>query len=482
VANPIVLQDSFDQGVKRDYSRDQLPKGSVWYASDLIPRLGAKLRQRGGWSNQSNDIAATTATASYVIGGIYAPFAAAAKNLAFDEDGRLYSIATNGTVTDIGAALVVPQNPVFHRDKAIITATGGATAPKYYDGTTLGNLAGSPPSGTYSAVFNDRTLLARSSANKERLWFSDPGDPTGWDTTNTYWDFTYPITGLAPLRTAILVFHESHTSRLRGTTPPPGSDFIADDPLWNVGCSDARSIAFWRDQIIFADGGGIHISDGAGYDDLTRLCGMKTYWQDTLSGYDSSSWTIAAGTLRDHYFFTVMNQSSFVAAAMIDLRRLAWWPLTNVDARAMWVAQSSTDELYFGRRGAARVGKLSTIFSPASGVKADGDGDAVGFTLETGYYRGKPGEKGARYIYVTDHLADYATDNPIVTISYIKTPEAAAYTTIATTLGETAAEDFRRLPLGFAAQGVAFKFVKTLAGDYRLNGISADVNLREGNR
>jgi hypothetical protein len=114
---------------------------------DYLPdQSGADLQERGGWQYHSNDIAATKVTASYVTGGLVAPFSAATKNLAIDEDGELYSIASNGVVTDVGAAVTVSQNPVFHRDKAIIPAAGGVTAPKYYDGATLAALAGSPPS------------------------------------------------------------------------------------------------------------------------------------------------------------------------------------------------------------------------------------------------------------------------------------------------------------------------------------------------
>jgi hypothetical protein len=195
MAQPAVLQGEFTRGMRRDIPRHELPSNVAWNIVDFIPDLEAPLRKRGGWQYHSNDIAATKATASYVTGGLVAPFSAATKNLAVDEDGELYVIASNGGVTDVGAAVTVSQNPVFHRDKAIIPAAGGATAPKYYDGTTLAALAGSPPSAVYACVHKDRTVLGRTTANKERLWFSDAGDPTSWDTTNTYWDTTYPVTG-----------------------------------------------------------------------------------------------------------------------------------------------------------------------------------------------------------------------------------------------------------------------------------------------
>ncbi|MCR4340514.1 MAG: hypothetical protein NUW01_11605, partial [Gemmatimonadaceae bacterium] len=397
------------------------------------------------------------------------------------------TVAANGTVTNVGAFVTVAQNPVFHRDIVVAFAAGGATAPKKYTGSAISALGGSPPNAVYATVFTDRVVAARTAANPNRGFFSAAGNPESYDTTNSYIDFTHPVTGLASLRTAIMFFHDGYVSRIRGYTPPTvaggSGDFAVDDPLWNVGCSDARSIAYWNDQIIFANGGGIHITDGAGQDDLTRRCGMKRFWQDTImSGYSASSWTIAAGVLRDHYIVSVMNGATFKGAAAIDLRGQAWWPMLNFDFISAWQQQGAVDELYMGRRGAARVASLASIFNPVAGVKNDGDGDAVAGTVETPYYRGKPGEKGWRRLFVTHYLADYATDNPTVALSYVKTPEATSYTAITGSLAENTAEDRKSKSLGFASDGVAFKLARENAGDWRLSSIEADVHPREQSR
>lgn len=489
MARTVLLQDVFEQGVKKDVPRDRMPAGSLWGATDMLPNLEAKLRQRGGYMNVSNDIAAVTATAAHVIGGVYAPFEGTPRLIAFDEDGRLYTVADNGVVVDKGASRVVAQNPVFHRDLIVITASGGGTPPQKFDGptNTIAALGGSPPSAIFATVFADRTVLGKTTVNPNRIWFSGAGNPESYDTTNSYLDFTYPLSGLASMRTAILVFHDDYVSRIRGYTPPSvaggAGDFAVDDPMWPVGCSDARSIAYWADQIVFANADGIHVTDGAGVDDLTRRCGMKRYWRDTImSGYTSATWTIVGGVLNDHYIVAVMDGATFKAAAAIDLRGQAWWPLTNIDARAMWSKQGSVDELYFGRRGAARVCSLASIFMPSATVKNDGDGDAVAGAWETPFYRGKPGEKGWRRAFLTHYLADYATDNPTVTAAYVKTPEKTTYTNLTGTLAELTAEDRRTLALGFASDGVAFKFTKANAGDWRISSVEADVNMREQSR
>jgi hypothetical protein len=485
MAKPVELQRQFAR-MERDLPRNALRDGSAWNIVDYIPSHDAALRGRGGWTNASNDIAATTATAAYVIGGIYANYTAGATLIAFDEDGRLYKIASNGTVTDVGASRVIGQNPIMHRDKVIVTDGSGANAPQKVTNSagtlTIASLGGSPPSAFYSTLFEDRTVLARTTANNNRIWFSDPGDPEGWDTTNTWWDFTLPITGVTSLRRQILVFHDEAISRLVGSTPPPGSDFDAADPLFHVGCSDAKSIATTDDRVLFANPEGIFITDGSAKPaNLALLCGMQKYWRELLSAY-ASTWTISGAVYQNHYFFCVMDGSTFKDAGMINLDRLSWLRLSNVDARAMWTGEAQTDKLYFGRRGAARVGELSSIFQPAAGVKNDGDGDAVAPVFESAYYEGKLGEKAFKTFLLGYELTDYATDNPTLSAGYIKTPEDTSYTALTGTAAENSKRGYKRWPLGFGADGIAFQVTKANAGDVKLWSLEADVHGREQSR
>jgi hypothetical protein len=340
-------------------------------------------------------------------------------------------------------------------------------------------LAGSPPQAKYASVHKDRTLLACTTAEPQRLWFSDAGDPEGWDTTNTYWDFNDPISGLEAIRTSILVFSQSNVSRLRGSTPPPGSDFVADDPfIRGIGCDDARSIASTGDVVIFASKGGIHITDGVTVADLTKRCDMLSYWQEQMAAY-TSSWTIVGGIIRGQYFVNVMDGATPKFSALIDVNRYRWWPMTNIDARGVWQG-ASQDELYFGRRGAARVGKLSSIFMPASGTKADADGTSVTPLGESPFYLGQPELKRWKNLLPAHDITDYASDNPTLTYSYVTTPEETSYTVLAEVPAETTAFSRPRLFLGKKAYGLAFKWSQTNAADSRFYGLSAEVEVMEG--
>jgi hypothetical protein len=478
MADPVQLQDRFSEGVKRDFPRNQMPARSLWWAEDYIPNLGAPLRGRGGYEYASANIASTVATSTYITAGIYAGFENSTRHIVVDEDGRFIEVVSPSSTTDIGAGVTTLQNPVMHRDIVVVPASGGATNPKsikYTGSYTVADLAGSPPQAKYASVHKDRTLLACTTAEPQRLWFSDAGDPEGWDTTNTYWDFNDPISGLEAIRTSILVFSQSNVSRLRGSTPPPGSDFVADDPfIRGIGCDDARSIASTGDVVIFASRGGIHITDGVTVADLTKRCDMLSYWQEQMAAYTPATWTIVGGIIRGHYFVNVMDGATPKFSALIEVNRYRWWPMTNIDARGAWQG-ASQDELYFGRRGAARVGKLSSIFMPASGVKNDADGTAVTPLAESPFYLGRPGLKRWKNLLPTHDITDYGSDNPTLTYSYVTSPEETSYTALAVVPAETTAITRPVLFLGKTSQGLGFKWSQTNAADSRFYGVEAEV-------
>lgn len=479
----------------RDRPRDDLPKDCAWNIVDYLPNDKAQLFKRGGYAYASADISATVATTSYITAGIIAEYAASTKHVVVDEDGRVIEVTSASTTTDIGAGVTTLQNPVMHRATVIIPASGGATNPKSLTNTgsyTLADLGGSPPQAKYATVFKDRTVLANTTAQPQRVYFSDAGDPAGWDTTNTYWDFPLPVTGVRGVGNVLLVFHTGYTSRLIGSVPPPQGDFRADDRKFNYGCTDARSIASYNDQVIFASPEGIYITDGLTAEDMTKQAGMLSYWQETLASYSSSTYTIVGEVIKDDYWYAVMDGSSFVDAGMISLspyEARSWVRHSNIDARCMYASQGATDELYFGRRGAARVGKISTCYLPTSTVKNDGDGTAVAPVLETAYYKDKPGKKTWRRVYVNYDLRDSASDNPTLTVSYITSPEATSYTNVTDLAGasdpldETTELTRVRRYLNKTAHGMAFKITQSNASSATYGyELEAEVHGRERSR
>ena len=486
----VPIQDNWSRGMKRDMARSDLPPGTAWNLVDYIPDLDAPLTKRGGWSYGSNDISVVKATASYVVAGSYAPFAAASKNCAIDEDGEFYTIASSLTVTDVGLSNAsVPKAPLaFHRNKLIITRGNGTTAPGYYDGTTLGALAGLPPAAIYGTTYKDRTALANTNALPNRVYFSGAGDPTVWDTTNSWVDMSFPVSGVASLRNALIVFSNQRVERIRGATPPPGSDMVLET-LFEPGCIDARSIVFFEDNVVFANTKGLFITDGAAVSDLTERGGMLRYWRDLFSTYAPATWTVAGGKHRGWYVLSVMDGATFKDAFMIDIPQNVWVRISNVKAVMMWDAVGTAPETYYGSRAQPRVNSLSSLFSPAAGVKNDADAAAVAPVLETIWFKPTMGKLTWRNLYATYDCQDAAADNPVLTVSFVETPEDTTYTNItdftgaANTLAETTLYTRARRRLSFPAHGLGFKIAQTNASSVtKLWALEVDAHPREPSR
>jgi hypothetical protein len=270
------------------------------------------------------------------------------------------------------------------------------------------------------------------------LWFSAAGDPTSWDTNFGWWDTTGTVVAVGTLLNAILIFHSDSVERLRGTTPPPGSDMTLE-PFLGYGCLDPFSVVSWRNRLVFASSEGIYMTDGATDVDLTANAQMKTYWQSLLAGY-SSSWRISAGVYRDHYIVSVNNGNTLVDCLCVNLLTQAMWRFTNLHGSSFVnVTSSLQEECYMGQWNAGRVAKLSTLWSPSSSVKMDGDSTVPTPIIETGAFRGydrlhrrwiqSMGKQKWRFMYADYDLRDSASDSPIMTFSYSNTP-TGSYTNV----------------------------------------------------
>ena len=508
MARLIPLQNQFNAGMKRDSSRNRMSPNSCWNAVDLIMDYDAPVRERSGWAHASNSVSAITGTASYIRGGIFAVFSPTAgevqRNLFIDEDGILYRVAVDGTVTLIGAALGIRQNPVFHGGTAASAATAvytglviipdgtGAAVPKKYDGTTLSNLGGSPPKARYAAVYGDYTVLASGTVDSveypNRVWFSPAGDPdagfsgaqTSWDTTDSWIDFSLPIKGISATKNALIVFHSDRISRVRGNTPPPDEDMVVDDPFQRVGLLDPFSITQDEDMVYWCAPEGVFRTDGVSLDNITLKGGMLRYWLD-LAADATTAYSFATGVHRGNLLISVMNGTSIVDGFIVNLSSYAWSRIANLDAIAFWDGlYNQGDEEYFARRNQAFVGRCETMFDVGVAAnKADGNGTSVMSVLETGFYElGRPGLKVLKALWAGYSLEDYASDNPTIAVSYITTPEDTSYTSLGT-LTEQAAYDRKRIQIGGRGHGIALKFAKSAAGDFRGYDLAIEAVLLE---
>jgi hypothetical protein len=482
--NPLQLASVFSAGMKRDFDRAQMPGGSAWNLVDYIPdELGAPLRGRGAWPYIGGAMTSVTAVKAMV----YAPFSGGAKTLGVGQNGELWEVSA---VTDIGAVNVPAQNPFFYRDKVIVTNNDGTTTVKKYPGSgSPAALGGTPPTAKYGGVFKDHAFLANTSTHTSYVYFSDAGDPETWDTTNGFIPTSSEITAVAALKSLILVMHKDSIERLRGTTPPPGTDMILEG-FMDVGCLDAFSVATWNDQVVFASAEGVYITDGASWVNLTDVGGMRTYWQSMMQSY-SGTYKLSGGVYQGHYILSVTDSTSFVDCLVCDLRRRAWWRFSNFPGSSFASTVAGQEELYMGLASAGRVAKVSPCWNlPASPVtQSDASGTGPRTVLETAYFRGwtrlhrrwipSLGLQIWKWLFVNYDIRDGGS-TPTLTVSYTKSPQpGASYTAITGNLAATTAylppTGRVKRALSFRGQGIAVKVAQNnAAADNYLYALEAD--------
>ncbi len=488
MASPTLLPPAFD-GMVQDSPRNGLPRGRCWNLVDYIPQsLGAPATERGGWAFLSASLTAVDASATYVKAIDNAPFNAGTQLLVIDDNAKLIKIVGGVNSAISGTANMPLQNPLMHQQIVVIPSPDGTTAPQKYDGTTLAALGGSALPGKYGCVFVNYAYLCNSAAQPQRAFASNVGDPTTWSASN-YIDTSFPIRGVAALPNVMLLFGDERTARLRGTTPyGTTADMQQDDPVFNYGCLDARSIAVNGSLAVFANAIGVFLTNGTAYpEDLTKSCGLSKYWRDLVGpgSWDATTWTIASGWFGSTVVVCVMNGSTLIDTIAFDTAKRSAVRFSNIKTQAFAAAGSSGQELYAGGRATPRVMQLSTMWKPGASYKNDGDGSPVLGVYESPFYdTQREGGQRWRDLYPSYDLRDAASDAPTMTFSYCTSPEAgAAYTAMSPVAAATTQKTATRIPIRVKNRGLGFKVTRANAAAVaRLYGLGATVTAREGSR
>lgn len=480
----LILEANFSRGIVRDVARTAIPDGGLYDCADWLVHEPGRIFKRGGTSYAGPAMTGST----YAAAVAYAEFPAGSKLIGIGDDGHMFTV-TSGTTTDIatlGSGFPPVDTPKLRiggsKNLLIIPSTSTSVVPKTYDGTTVANLGGSPPKAKFCAIYKTRVCLANGSDGtvyNSRIWFSPTPDPTAtWDTTNAWIDCDHPLTGLAGLNNVLLCFSQGHMERIIGDTPPPGSNM--DRALvGNVGCTDARSIVIFQDNCVFANPGGVYLTNGAAFRSLTKEGGIERYWQGLFTGYDPSTYTIAAGLLgKSFYFVNVLDSNRAVASltaksgsglgagAMLlcHLPTSSWTRLSNCGAMMFATAVGVSDELYFADATTNQITALSGIFSPAAGNKNDANGTAVTGGFETRALGSGTGIKHFMDARVSLDVRDAASDNPTLAVYTAPGLEASTFAAVAESpLTETTDADRKRVTVAARDQVVTVRLVQAHA-------------------
>jgi hypothetical protein len=268
----------------------------------------------------------------------------------------------------------------------------------------------------------------------------------------------------------MLVFAEQGVERIRGDIIPgvAGSDMVRE-PLPIPGCADPASIAVADDVCYYANASGVYMTDGITSVDLTAQCDYKQWWAQKLYSYDSS-WNLAGGYFQGKYIVVAHDDETFRLCSVFDVQKRAAYEFTNIPATMFAAAPtghaaSYPGGLYMAERDAPWLARFSEVFGYISLIEGanqwqgDDNGTLRSPRVRTGYFRGQPGRKRIKKVYV--HWDQYTGTSTLNTYSDMNA--SAATGTFTLTASTNQGYGFRKVSVARGnREGVAIEISNPL--------------------
>src|SRR5262249_18774466 len=199
------------------------------------------------------------------------------------------------------------QNPVQLFEQTIWFSGTGASPPSIVGPTGSPSAAPGAPNAKVGAVWRSYVVCGGAPGADDWLYFSPPANAaTSWDATSKY-ETSGAISGLAALRSVILVFHPGSVERVRGTIPIhtgfTNADIVVEPLFGQVGTTEPKTICYWNENIIFADEHGVHMTDGSAIRNLASQGGISYFWRPLYQNKQ----TISACIFLDYYVISVVR-------------------------------------------------------------------------------------------------------------------------------------------------------------------------------
>ncbi len=380
------VEADWSRGFVRDLAPSSIPTGGAYLISDFLVDKPGVLRKRAAFTYLNSF---STGSNTGGVNFVAAPeFPAGVKVVAKGADGNLYDVTSQ---VSVGAfPLTTLDTPKLYVDKLIVTSSDGTTAPQKIINTagtvSFSALGGSPPPARLSTTHISRVVLGNSAANPNRIWFSPiPNVEAAWDTANAYIDTNHSLSALASIQGVLLAFSGAATERIVGNVPPGTTgENMSLQPLGQIGCADARSIAAWGSTIIFASQEGVYVTNGAGFDSLTEKpdgSGISSLWRQYYAIVQANAGFISGGVINRNYYILSMGYGTTnLATFLCYLPRKAWVQLSGNMACTMYASNLlGSDDLY-GASMNSHPGNKVLSFAPMlndAGGELDPDTRAI---------------------------------------------------------------------------------------------------------
>lgn len=248
--------------------------------------------------------------------------------------------------------------------------------------------------GFLNANYADRQWYANRGTSfdtSSQVWFSDAGDLEALDLST--WDGNWfkvtsssstnePIRAIAPAYNGLLVFKETETFIVGGSSP----DSFQVSKLEDDGTICGMSVQTFGGGVIWAGREGINFYDGVQVTNLVANT-LGQVWKDTIRTLDPTKYRIWSMVNRDHYFLNLENvapdfgitkgnvsQSFTTLTVIINMVTRAVTLATNLDIRGSTIVPASDGRhaWYLVNAGLTQPGTVTAVPSTQGGTLAAG--------------------------------------------------------------------------------------------------------------
>ncbi len=264
-------------GVDYSLPPQALPAGALADACNVIPTDSGLITGRWGTTKLNN--AAVNSGHSRMTSLFEYRNGSTVKTLcSYDTRLAYYNAATNVFIDYVAGLTADKMCQWVNFAGKAISVNEGSNAPQYFDGTTGGNLAGTPPNGLTICDWSSRVWLGGDSTNVNLLTGCCIKDPTDWTTTTAdvgisqqyIGDTKDPITGIFGFFEWLLIGKRNMLYKMIGD-PPTATSKLSIYPVYDrkgdsVGFTSPWAITQVGNDLIFLDGF-----------DIKRLSGIQEF-------------------------------------------------------------------------------------------------------------------------------------------------------------------------------------------------------------
>lgn len=204
--------------------------------------------------------------------------------------------------------------------KKLALITNGTDPLMQWDGTTIANVSGSPPTGRYIVIYANRAWVAGDRNSPTTLRWSALGDHTNWPTEN-FAEAKGPITGLGAGFGQLFIFEPNRIEVLVGTggvNTTEGINTLVD----GIGCVAPGSLASWGGLWVFLAADGVYTFDGAHVNKVSDNVDPVFRFGQTAQQRDE-----AVGVVHNGRYWLAWRESGYTYNNVVYVYSLSgkWW-------------------------------------------------------------------------------------------------------------------------------------------------------------